>query len=69
MAKSIQNTLRRDRPLYVKFMNILCAILPAGPSPLRHLSDAQARDIGIDPASMERLRYEYPSRTTQHPRL
>jgi uncharacterized protein YjiS (DUF1127 family) len=33
---------------------------------LRHISDAQARDIGLSPAQMAIVRFEYPSRTITH---
>lgn len=36
---------------------------------LPHLTDKQARDIGLDPADLEFIRMQYPSQTTHHPML
>lgn len=69
MLPLLHNTLRRDRIFCVWLNQVLQAIRPAGPSSLRHLTDAQARDIGLSSADMERARFNYPSRTTRHPSL
>ena len=69
MLPSSFNTPWRDRPLHVFLRQAFRALRPAGPSLLRHLTDAQARDIGLSPAEIERARFEYPSRTTRHPSL
>jgi hypothetical protein len=62
-------TLWRNQSLRAKLGQLGHIIRPTGPSALRHLSDRHARDIGLNVTELERIRFEYPSRISHHPRL
>ncbi|SPH19981.1 hypothetical protein ASD8599_00721 [Ascidiaceihabitans donghaensis] len=69
MPQFVQTAPSRGRSLFVTIKRLWTATKPAGPCALRHISDAQARDIGLTSAQIEALRFEYPSRKTRHPGL
>lgn len=64
-----QTTPARARNPFVQFLHRMKQRLTPKDASLRNLTDAQARDIGLDPATLERLRHTHPSFQLRHPRL
>ena len=53
----------RGRSFIVKLMHLFtCRHHPS----LHHITDAQARDIGLSPSEVGLLRFEFPSQTIRH---
>ncbi len=64
-----QNTPLRDRYICAKFRQIFTMARLRKSRSLRHISDAQARDIGLTPHEIECIRLKHPSQNMHHPRL
>ena len=75
MAKSEKNAQPRGGSLFAKIRRMFTALLRLSPSPhhpkapgVERISDYLAQDIGMSPGELERLRHQWPSQSSHHPR-